>query len=155
MIEILPFEARFASDFKDLNLEWLRKYFLVEPIDEEVLGRPDLIISNGGAIFLARTEGRIVGTAALIKSDRRRYELSKMAVTPAWQGQGISRRLLIAVIEKFIAAGGEELFLESSSTLTPALTLYESAGFVHTSRPPGPVHYDRSDVYMVYRGTNA
>jgi GNAT superfamily N-acetyltransferase len=155
VIEILPFEARYASDFKELNLEWLRKYFLVEPIDEEVLGRPDLIISNGGAIFLARTQGRIVGTAALIKSGERRYELSKMAVTPAWQRKGISRRLLKAVIDAFTAAGGGELYLESSSTLTPALTLYESAGFVHASRPAGPIHYDRSDVYMVYRGANA
>jgi len=155
VIEIVPFEARYASDFKDLNLEWLRKYFLVEPIDEEVLGRPDLIISNGGAIFLARTQARIVGTAALIKSDARRYELSKMAVTPAWQRQGISRLLLSAVIEAFAATGGGELFLESSSTLTPALTLYEWAGFVHAPRPAGPVHYDRSDVYMVYRGMHA
>ena len=155
MVEILPFEARYAPDFKDLNLEWLRKYFLVEPIDEEVLGRPDLIIANGGAIFLARTEGKVVGTAALIKSDERRFELSKMAVTPAWQGKGISRRLLHAVIGAFAAAGGGELFLESSSILTPALTLYESAGFVHALRPAGPVHYDRSDVYMVYRVANA
>ena len=138
MVEILPFEARYAPDFKELNLEWLRKYFLVEPIDEEVLGRPDLIISNGGAIFVARTEGRIVGTAALIKSSEGRYELSKMAVTPAWQGHGISRKLLKAVIDAFVAAGGGELYLESSSTLTPALTLYESAGFVHASRPAGP-----------------
>jgi GNAT superfamily N-acetyltransferase len=155
MIEILPFEARYASDFKALNLEWLRKYFLVEPIDEEVLGRPDLIISNGGAIFLARSAGSVVGTAALIKSDERRYELSKMAVTPACQGKGISRRLLKCVIDAFVAAGGGELYLESSSILKPALTLYESAGFVHAARPAGPVHYDRSDVYMVYRGADA
>jgi GNAT superfamily N-acetyltransferase len=155
VIEILPFEARYASDFKELNLEWLRKYFLVEPIDEEVLGRPDLIVANGGAIFLARAEGRIVGTAALIKSDDRRYELSKMAVTPAWQGKGISRQLLRAVIDAFIGAGGGELFLESSSILTPALNLYESAGFVHAPRPASPVHYNRSDVYMVYRGAGA
>jgi GNAT superfamily N-acetyltransferase len=155
VIEILPFEARYASDFKDLNLEWLRRYFLVEPIDEEVLGRPDLIISGGGAIFLARAQARIVGTAALIKSGPRRYELSKMAVTPAWQGHGISRKLLMAVIGAYEALDGEELYLESSSTLTPALTLYESAGFVHASRPAGPIHYDRSDVYMVYRGVSA
>jgi GNAT superfamily N-acetyltransferase len=155
MVEILPFEARYAPDFKELNLEWLRKYFLVEPIDEEVLGRPDLIISNGGAIFLARAAGNIVGSAALIKSGGRSYELSKMAVTPAWQGHGISRKLLKAVIDAYAAAGGEELYLESSSMLTPALTLYESAGFVHAARPAGPIHYDRSDVYMVYRGVNA
>jgi GNAT superfamily N-acetyltransferase len=155
VIEILPFEARYAPDFKELNLEWLRKYFVVEPIDEEVLGRPDLIIANGGAIFLARAAGCIVGTAALIRSDGRRYELSKMAVTPAWQGKGISRRLLNAVLDAFVAAGGAELYLESSSILTPALTLYKSAGFVHAPRPAGPVHYDRSDVYMVYRGAGA
>ena len=35
--------------------------------------------------------------------------------------------------------------------LTPALTLYESVGFVHTPRPEGPPHYDRADVYMVFR----
>jgi GNAT superfamily N-acetyltransferase len=78
-----------------------------------------------------------------------------MAVTPAWQGSGISRSLLQAVIDAYAAAGGEELYLESSSILTPALTLYESAGFVHAPRPAGPIHYDRSDVYMLYRGAGA
>ena len=46
---------------------------------------------------------------------------------------------------------GEKLFLESNSVLTPALTLYESAGFVHAPRPGGPPHYARGNVYMVYR----
>lgn len=155
MIEILPFDARYAADFKELNLEWLRKYFCVEPIDAEVLSHPDQIIAQGGAIFFARAQGRVVGTVALLKSSGRRYELTKMAVTPEWQGRGISRRLLNAAIDAFTAGGGGELFLESSSILTPALTLYESAGFVHAPRPDGPSHYDRADVYMAYRGADA
>ena len=154
-MEILPFDARYASDFRDLNLEWLRRYFRVEPIDEQVLSRPDLIIAQGGAIFMARAHGRIVGTVAVLRCGERRYELTKMAVTADWQGRGISRRLLKAAIDAFTARGGGELFLESSKILTPALTLYESAGFVPAPRPQGPSHYERADVYMVYRSVDA
>ncbi len=155
MVEILPFEARYAADFKELNLEWLRRYFRVEPVDEEVLSHPERIIAQGGSIFVARAGARIVGCVALIRSAPRRFELSKMAVTPDWQGRGISRRLLNAAIAVFNERGGEEMFLESSSMLTPALALYESAGFVHAPLPQGLGHYDRTDVYMVYRGANA
>ena len=118
----------------------------------EVLSHPQRIIAAGGEILLARAAGRSVGTVALMHAGDGRYELTKMAVTPAWQGRGISRQLLRAALDAYRALGGRELFLESSSLLTPALTLYESAGFVHAPRPAGPAHYGRADVYMVYRG---
>jgi DNA-binding MarR family transcriptional regulator len=65
-VEIIPFEARYRADFKRLNLEWLHRYFKVEPIDEAVLGDPEGLIRAGGHLFLARLRGRIVGTCALI-----------------------------------------------------------------------------------------
>ena len=34
-MEIISFEPKYAKDFKDLNIEWLEKYFWVEPHDEE------------------------------------------------------------------------------------------------------------------------
>ena len=39
-VQILPFASRYASDFKRLNLEWVHKYFRVEPVDEQVLSNP-------------------------------------------------------------------------------------------------------------------
>lgn len=150
-IEIIPFERRYAADFKRLNVEWLEKYFRVEAIDEEVLSRPLRILRNGGAIFLARHRGEIVGTCALLNAGEGRFELSKMAVSGGHQGLGIGRKLLEAAIADHLSRGARELFLESNSRLTPAITLYESAGFVHTPRP-APSHYERSDVYMVYVG---
>ena len=150
-IEIIPFERRFAADFKRLNIEWLEKYFRVEPIDEEVLSKPLQILRNGGAIFLARYRDAIVGTCALLNSGNARFELSKMAVTGGHQGLGIGRKLLEAAIAEYRSRGASELFLESNSKLTPAIALYESAGFAHASRP-APSHYERSDVYMVYVG---
>jgi GNAT superfamily N-acetyltransferase/DNA-binding MarR family transcriptional regulator len=153
-VEIMPFERRYAADFKRLNIEWLQRYFRVEPIDEEVLSRPARILRDGGAILLARYRGAIVGTCALLKAGGARFELSKMAVTPGHQGLGIGRKLIEAVIADYLGRGARELFLESNSKLTPAITLYESAGFVHAPRPE-PSHYERSDVYMVYVGKSA
>jgi len=150
-VEIIPFERRYAADFKRLNIEWLEKYFRVEPIDEEVLSHPERILRKGGAIFLARYRGAIVGTSALLAAGDGRFELSKMAVTAGHQGLGIGRKLLEAAVAEYLSRGACELFLESNSRLTPAITLYESAGFAHAPRP-APSHYERSDVYMVYVG---
>ncbi len=150
-VDVIPFERRYAADFKRLNIEWLEKYFRVEPIDEQVLSRPARILRSGGAIFLARYRGAIVGTCALLNAGEGRFELSKMAVTAGHQGLGIGRKLIETVIAEYLSRGARELFLESNSKLTPAITLYETAGFAHTPRP-APSHYERSDVYMVYGG---
>lgn len=150
-VEILPFSPRYAADFKRLNLEWLEKFFRVEPIDVQVLSRPQDIIRGGGAIFLARRGSEIVGSCALLNEGDDRYELAKMAVTADCQGLGIGRKLLAAGIEAFVARRGHELFLETNSVLEPAIKLYESVGFAHTP-PPHASAYQRADVYMVYRG---
>ena len=150
-VEVIPFEPRFAADFKRLNLEWLERYFRVEPIDVVVLSEPDAILREGGFILLARLHGQVIGTCAVMHDADRRYELTKMAVTAGCQGLGIGRRLLVAALEAFEARGGGDLFLETNSALKPAIALYESMGFVHAPRPAGPAHYDRADVYMAWR----
>ena len=154
-VEIIAFQPRYRDDFKRLNIEWLEKYFYVEAIDHEVLSNPEkTILAPGGFIFLARHngEGTVIGTCALIKAGPGRFELSKMAVTERYQGLHIGRRLLAAAIAQFRKTGARQLFLESNSKLKSALRLYETSGFQHAPRPGGASHYQRSDVYMVYRG---
>jgi hypothetical protein len=63
----------------------------------------------------------------------------------------LERKLLCAAVDRFAELGGKLLYLESHSSLTAALTLYESAGF-HHEPPPSPSDYERADTYMVYRG---
>ena len=117
------------------------------------MSRPEqAILEPGGFILLARLEDQIVGTCALINAGRHRFELAKMAVTPRYQGRHIGRQLLLAAIEQFKRMAGQELFLESNRKLKPALALYEAHGFRHAPRPEGLSHYQRSDVYMIYRG---
>src|SRR5579862_1636882 len=94
-IEIIDFEEKYAADFKNLNLEWLDKYNLTETHDLEVLNNPkQTIVDQGGYIYLALCNGRVVGSAALMKEDCDEYELAKMSVDPAFRGQGISNTLL-------------------------------------------------------------
>ncbi|MBT8099766.1 MAG: GNAT family N-acetyltransferase [Gammaproteobacteria bacterium] len=150
-VQIIDFDTDLAEDFKRLNVEWLEKYFWVEPIDEIVLSDPGgQIIEPGGHILFAALDTAIVGTAALKHHGNGVYELTKMAVTERHQGVGIGRALLVASIARFEAVDGRQLYLESHSSLETALGLYASAGFCHSPRP-APSEYARSDVYMVYR----
>ena len=157
-VSIAGFDPRWRADFARLNIEWLQRWFVVEPFDEEVLGDPELhILADGGRVLFALLEGgdgaadtRAVGTVALRHAGDGIYELTKMAVEPELRGAGIGRRLLDAAIDAYRALGGRELYLESSSVLAPALRMYESAGFVHKPAPRPGSHYARADVHMVW-----
>lgn len=149
---IVDFSPQLSHAFDALNREWLEEYFHVEPIDELILTDPaTTIIAPGGAILFAVEDKDVVGTVALKRQGETTYELTKMAVTADRQGAGIGRALLCAAVEKFHELRGERLYLESHSSLAPALHLYESAGFVHEPSPE-PSDYARADVYMVYAG---
>jgi putative acetyltransferase len=149
-LQIEDFTAPNADAFRSLNLEWLEKYFRVEDVDRAVLENPQSeIIDHGGYILFATLDGVVCGTVALKHGGDGSYELTKMAVTAGHQGAGIGRALMLAAIARFYAVAGKELFLETHSSLKPAIALYESAGFVH-GHPPRPSDYARADTYMVY-----
>ena len=60
--------------------------------------------------------------------------LRGMAVRPEWQGQGIARRLLMAVEHHLIKSGCSRITLDTTDPLTKAICLYESCGFVRSGR---------------------
>jgi GNAT superfamily N-acetyltransferase len=152
VFDIVDYTAEHGADFKRLNVEWLERYFYVEDIDHKVLSDPQThILDGGGRIFVARLDGVVIGTCALIRVDARRFELSKMAVSGRHQGVGAGRRLLQHALAAFRASGVALLYLESNSLLVPAITLYESVGFVHAPPTPDLGHYQRANVYMEWR----
>jgi len=150
-VKIVPYKPAYRDDFRRLNVEWLEKFFCVEEIDVRILLDPEThILKGGGYIYFALVGSDVVGTAALIKAEEGRYELSKMSVTEAFKGLGIGRRLALAAVRRFEKTGARELYLESNSRLTPAISLYESMGFVHQPARENS-DYKRADVYMLYR----
>jgi putative acetyltransferase len=147
MIEICPFEDRFAGAFKEMNLEWLDKYGLTESHDIQVLDDPrGTIIAPGGFIFLALEDGIPVGSAALMKEGKSHFELAKMSVIPAMRGRGISKLLISRCINKAIESGAEGLFLFSNHQLTTAIQLYTGFGFKNVPVVDSP--FETADVRM-------
>lgn len=137
-----------TTDFMHLNIEWLEKYFSVEPIDLEILSNPQKIIDNGGAILFATVNTEAVGCCALMwHKDKNAYELTKMAVTESYQGKGIGNQLLYVALEEFKKFNHPVLFLESQTGLKPAINLYKKFGFIRKNRP-FISKYNRSDIYM-------
>ncbi len=151
-LRIVAFEPALRSHFERLNREWLERLFKVEPIDAAVLADPETsILAGGGRILFAMLGDEVVGAVALKQESPGVYELTKMAITERHQGGGHGRQLLDAAVAEFQRIdGATTLFLETNSVLKPAISLYERAGFEHHGRKPDS-HYERSDVYMVWR----
>ena len=150
-VEVHPFRPEWAPHFDRINTEWLERWFAVEPVDRAMLSDPKThVIDHGGSILFAALDGEIIGTCALLKESEGVYELSKMAVETGFRGLGAGRKLVEAAIAEYERLGGTMLFLESNRRLAPALTLYESVGFVHQPAPRPGSHYQRADVYMIF-----
>lgn len=146
-IEIIPFSTDLKEHIKTLNLEWLKKYFKVEPKDEIVLSNPQgEIIDKGGMIFYAKYNNQIIGTVSLIKIDDFTFELSKMAVTDTIQGLGIGKKIMEHCLVVAKEEGIQKLILYSNRSLLPAIHLYEKYGFVEISLEDGV--YERADIKM-------
>jgi ribosomal protein S18 acetylase RimI-like enzyme len=146
-IEIIPFSVELAAPIKTLNIEWLEKYFKVEPKDELVLSDPQgQIIEKGGMIFYARYQYDIIGTVSLLKIDETTFELSKMAVTDGVQGLGVGKKMMLHCLAFAGEKGIKKLILYSNRKLLPAIHLYEKFGFVEVPLEHGV--YDRADIKM-------
>lgn len=147
-MKIVDYEPRHADAWASLNEAWLTRHFVVEAKDREILDDPQgVILDKGGQVMIAEDEtGRAVGCVSLIPMDDGGFEVGKMAVHDEVKGRGLGRRLIEAAIDRARTAGAPRLYLESNSSLTPAITLYESVGFKHL--PARPTPYARADVWM-------
>ncbi len=149
-LSLVTFRPDLAADFRRLNIEWIERLFTVEPHDLAVIDDPvGAVITPGGEIFFAQVGEEIVGCCAAIPDPEGRWELSKMAVDPAYQGRGIGEKLGRAVIGYVLSRQPTELYLLTNSSLTGAIRLYRRLGFEHCPVRPGSP-YARGDVMMTY-----
>lgn len=149
-LEIINFHPDYSPIFKELNIEWLEKYFYVEPYDKKILGNPEsYIIKKGGYIFFAKINSKIVGTVALIYH-KECYELSKMAVSPKYQGLKIGHELINHCIAFSRKQGWCKIMLYSNTILETAIHLYKKVGFKKV-KLEDHVNYDRANIKMILR----
>ena len=146
-IKIIPYRNEHHTIFKQLNLEWLDHYGLTESHDLKILNDPDgTILDNGGYIWVAEADGKIVGSAGLAKEEEGVYELVKMAVAESYRGNGISRLLIERCLYKAREIGAKKVTLYSNHQLQTAIGLYEKYGFHHVELVNSPL--ETADVRM-------
>jgi GNAT superfamily N-acetyltransferase len=149
-IAIVEFEPRHAEAFRTLNEAWISKHFVIEAKDLEVLEDPlGKVIAPGGRIFMALKNGEAVGCAALIRMADGGYEVAKMTVDETLRGSGVGRLLMQRCIDAGAELGASRLYLETNSSLGPALGLYRAMGF--KALAPAETPYARADVFMERR----
>lgn len=135
-------------DFARLNAAWIERYHHMEESDKAMVATPEIYIDNGGHVFTAHIDGECVGAVALKPHADGQWELTKMAVDPAYGGRGIGMALLNAA-EDYARddLGLTRLFLLSNTVLDRAKRLYERNGWVQNHEGPHPV-YQRANYGM-------
>ena len=147
-LEIITFNSAYSKDFYNLNAEWLKKYFYIEPYDKKVLRNPkEYIIDSGGFIFFIKNQNKVVGTIALINQGTY-FELSKMAILPKYRGLKIGLKLIYYCIDFAKQKKWKCIILYSHKKLVPAINLYRKVGFVEIPLEKDG-HYERANIKMI------
>ena len=128
-------------------LDWLQAGRVVRPLREAVFVHEHGISleqefdekdKTARHLVIWSDKGEVVACARLLREGY----LGRLAVLPAWRGQGLGKRLLIAAIEEAQRFGWKELRVLSMASKTALYTpfgfepvgeVFESAGLAHQS----------------------
>ena len=146
-IFIQKYETKFDNDFFVLNKAWIEESWILEESDKKDLLNPDKIVHNGGQVFFALENQKVIGTVAMIKSSDVRFELAKMTVQENFRGKGIANMLMDECLKFAKENKANEIFLISNDSLTIARNLYNKYGFKEVDLDSQK--YDRGNVKMM------
>lgn len=123
------------------------------PEEAEAFWRDQIFpsVSTGGVqLFVARSEGRIIGTVQLgldlPPNQPHRADVRKLLVHPAFRRGGTGRALM-QLLEARARELGKHLLLLDTRSGDPSQRLYESMGFQVAGEVPGFCRNPFSEVY--------
>jgi ribosomal-protein-alanine N-acetyltransferase len=99
----------------------------------------------------ARADDKLVGYGGIARLGRKKpyeYEIHTIGVDAAYQGKGVGRQLLTALLEY---ANGGTIFLEVRTDNDAAISLYESVGFVRVGMRRRYYRASGADAYTMRR----
>jgi GNAT superfamily N-acetyltransferase len=112
-----------AAYFDDRAMGFVGGVYKPKPADPSTLRSPD------GAFLVAWHEGEAVGCGALRRLGPSRFEVKHLYVTPEGRGRGTGAALLAALEARAVELGGDEVVLDTNSSLAAANRLYTTRGY--------------------------
>lgn len=134
--------------FAELNIAWIKDLHVVEPSDQNMYDHPEIYTQGRNSVFSVHMDGQVAGVCALKEDEDGKFELTKMAVDPGFQGRGIGKIIMDAV-ESYARdeMGLSHIYLISNTKNAAALRLYERCGWRVSFEGPHP-KYARADIGM-------
>lgn len=146
-VQLIPFDPKYRDAFRDLNLQWISKYFKVEKKDTEQTNNPEACVNEGGQVFFALHEGKAIGTCAMYVVSPGVFELAKMAVAEEARGKGIGDLLMNQTEAWAKSKGAKKILILSNTVLEPAIALYLKHGY-QVSKLGSHPDYERCNIEM-------
>ena len=100
------------------------------------------------------TEGKSCGpfiAYAFLRLSGDEVHLQKVAVTPAWRGQGIATRLLESCFTSSVEQGAKSAHLEVRPSNIAAIKLYQKLGFELVGRRPKYYSDSKEDALLMMK----
>ncbi len=101
-----------------------------QDFDRELAELPGAYAPPQGRLLLARVDDAVAGCVALRPIGGDACEMKRLFVRPAFVGRGLGRQLATSIIEQGREAGYRAMRLDTVPTMTVAIVLYSSLGFV-------------------------
>lgn len=147
-IKIVEYLPEHRERFKEINVQWITRNFVMEEEDAKTVDDPEgYIIKGGGKIFIALYNTEVAGTCAYLNFGNHEFEMIKMAVDEKFRGLKIGKIIGEESLEKMKAYGAKKIFLFSNTKgSATAVALYHKLGFIET--PLGDSEFQRADIRM-------
>jgi GNAT superfamily N-acetyltransferase len=151
VIDVLPFEARFADGVIAVILPIQQTEFGIPiSLDDQPDLRdiPSFYRHGGGNFWVAVAGAEVVGTVALLDIGDGRAALRKMFVKAGYRGagHGVAARLLATLLDWCRAHGVGEVWLGTTGKFLAAHRFYEKHGFVEVDPTALPATFPRMAV---------
>jgi len=146
--EIHRNDPRALARFAALNAAWIEDMHYLEESDKKMIAHPEIYTEDGNSVFSLHMGDIVAGACALKQDKQGEWELTKMAVDPKFQGQGLGQAL-IEVIETYAkeTMGLKRIYLLSNTGNAAAIRLYKRNGWTVNHEGKHPV-YARCNIGM-------
>lgn len=129
-MELIQYDPKYRQSFIELNTAWIKNNFgFLEKEDLKTFQEIDQEIAKGAMIFFAVENNDVLATCMTKQISEDTWEICKLATDERHQGKGAGSRIFEKCMEYAAAHNAKRLFILSSSTLKPALHIYQKYGF--------------------------
>ncbi len=147
-IEIVEYRPQHHQRFKEINVQWITRDFVMEEEDNKTVDDPEgYILKPGGKIFIALYNNEVAGTCGYQNFGKDGFEMIKMAVDEKYRGLKIGKAIGEESLKRMKEYGAKRIFLFSNTKgSATAVQLYHKFGFKEI--PLGKADFARADIKM-------